>query len=238
MAAHGDAILVGNSVTNSGTLSAPNGTADMAAGNEIVLQPVGSDPRIAVSGGTGSVTNSGTVAAARAALRAAGGDVYALVENHNAITATGTKTIKGQVWLTAGGTAQVASPVTATNANGSGGAVTVNAGAIHVTGTIDASATKTAKNGGAISVVATGDDAITGTLLARPGTGGTGGTIETSGATLEIGGATVDAGAGGQWLLDPAYDLTVDATAASTIDASLNGGTGVSLVTTATSATG
>ena len=122
----GDAILVGSSVTNSGTITAPNGTIGLAAGNEILLQPAGSDPRIAISGGAGSVTNSGTLKAAQAELNAAGGNVYAIVENNGgAISATGTKTIGGHVWLTAGGTATVSDTITATNTNGTGGAVSV-----------------------------------------------------------------------------------------------------------------
>jgi len=94
----GDAILVGSSVTNLGTISAPNGTVGLAAGNEIVLRPAGSDPRIAISGGTGSVTNKGNITAAQAELASAGGNVYALAENNGGVvSATGTKTIGGHV---------------------------------------------------------------------------------------------------------------------------------------------
>ncbi|HUO93840.1 MAG TPA: filamentous hemagglutinin N-terminal domain-containing protein, partial [Rhizomicrobium sp.] len=120
----GDAILVGSTVRNSGVISAPNGTVGLAAGNEITLQPLGSDARIAISGGTGSVTNSGNIRAAQAELNAAGGNVYALVENNGgAISATGTQTINGHVWLLAGGTTSVSGTITARNANGSGGAI-------------------------------------------------------------------------------------------------------------------
>ncbi len=138
----GDAILVGRSVTNSGTISAPNGTAKLAAGNQIILQPVGGDFGIVVAGGTGDATNSGTIKAAQAALAAAGGNVYALAANNGGlISATGTKTVDGHVWLTANsGTAQVSGSVTAQNADGSGGTVTVRATTISVPGTVDASA--------------------------------------------------------------------------------------------------
>ena len=121
----GDAILVGQSVTNNGTISAPNGTVGLAAGNEILLQPVGSDARIAISGGSGSVTNSGTLRAAQVELNSAGGNVYALVENNGGvISATGTKTVGGHVWLTAGGTATITGArfLIGENANGAGGA--------------------------------------------------------------------------------------------------------------------
>ncbi len=235
----GDAILVGRSVTNSGTMTAPNGTASLAAGNQIVLQPVGGDSRIAVAGGTGDATNSGTIKAAQAALAAAGGNVYALAENGaGVVSATGTKTVDGHVWLTANsGTAQVSGSVAAQNADGSGGTVTVRASNIGVPGTVDASAQNAGHAGGQVSIVATGTTAVTGTIQARGGVSGQGGTIETSGHRLAVGGAQVDAGAGGQWLLDP-FDLTVDAAAASTIDGSLGAGTSVTLQTTATGTSG
>src|SRR6201999_4419040 len=107
----------------SGTISAPNGTAALAAGNTITLQPAGIDPRIQISGGTASVSNSGNIAAAQAELRAAGDDPYALVENSGTISATGTQTIGGHVWLTSGGTTDVTGTITARNADGSGGSI-------------------------------------------------------------------------------------------------------------------
>ncbi len=235
--ATGDAILVGRAVKNTGSVSAPNGTAVMAAGNQILLQPVGGDSRIAVSGGKGDVTNAGTVKAAQAALASAGGNIYALVENNGGINATGTANVDGHVWLTAGGTAQVSGSVSAANVDGTGGTVTARAQSISVDGTVNASATKAGQNGGTVSIVATGDTAISGTVKAKGQANGKGGTIETSGHTLEIGGATVDAGEGGHWLLDP-YNLTVDSSAASTIDSSLGAGTDVTLQTTATGISG
>jgi len=82
-----------------------------------------------------------------------------------------------------------------------------------------------------------GTTSISGAIIANNTSHtGKGGTIETSGHYLSIAG-TVDAGQGGSWLLDP-YDLTVDATAASTIDSSLGTGTNVTLQTTANSASG
>jgi filamentous hemagglutinin family protein len=237
---NGDAILVGSSVTNTGTISAPNGTVGLAAGNEVTLQPAGSDSRIAISGGTGSVTNSGDLKAAQAELNAAGGNVYALVENNGgAISATGTTNVNGHVWLTAGGTGTVtiAGNVTAQNTNGSGGAVTVRGANIALPGTINASATSTNGAGGNVSVVAANSTSVTGSISARGGASGAGGTVETSGNALAIGGAKIDAGQGGQWLLDP-YDLTVDSTAASTIDSTLGAGTSVTLKTTATGTSG
>ncbi|HKD21268.1 MAG TPA: filamentous hemagglutinin N-terminal domain-containing protein, partial [Rhizomicrobium sp.] len=236
----GDAILVGSSVTNTGSISAPSGTVGLAAGNEITLQPAGSDPRIAISGGAGSVTNAGNIRAAQAELNAAGGNVYALVENNGGIiSATGTQTINGHVWLTAGGTGtvRVAGNVTAENANGNGGDVTVRGYAINIPGTINASASAANGAGGNVSVVATNNTTVSGAIHAGGGVTGQGGAIETSGHTLSFGGSHIDAGKGGSWLLDP-YDLDVDATAATTIDNSLEAGTSVTLQTTATGASG
>jgi len=236
----GDAILVGASVTNAGTISAPNGTVGLAAGNEITLRPASGDARISVSGGTGSVTNSGNIRAAQAELNAAGGNVYAIVENNGGrISATGTQTINGHVWLTAGGTGTVtiAGAINAQNANGAGGNVTVRGYNINLPGSVNASANTANGVGGNVSVIATNNTSVTGTVRARGGASGQGGAIETSGHTLSFGGSSVDAGRGGNWLLDP-YDLNVDANAASTIDGSLNAGTSVTLQTTATSANG
>jgi hypothetical protein len=123
------------------------------------------------------------------------------------------------------------------NANGSGGTITARAQNINVSGTVDASATRAGATGGNVSIVASGDTTVTGTIKAGGKAGGKGGTVETSGHTLTIGGATVDAGEGGQWLLDP-YDLTVDSSAASTIDNSLGIGTDVTLQTTASGTSG
>jgi filamentous hemagglutinin family protein len=62
------------------------------------------------------------------------------------------------------------------------------------------------------------------------------GKIETSGANVDLGG-TITAGKGGHWIVDP-ENLTVDSSAATTIDNSLDAGTAVTLKTTSTSATG
>jgi filamentous hemagglutinin family protein len=233
----GDVILVGRNVHNTGAVSAANGTAAMAAGNEIVLQPVGSDSRIAIAGGSGDVTNEGTVTAAQARLQSAGGNVYALAGNNGGlVAATGSTTIDGHVWLTAGGNVNVTGAVVATNANGSGGTVSVAGTDIAVSGTISASATAAGMKGGSVSVIGTGATTVGGKIAAA-GKGAAGGFIETSGGTLSIGGAAIDAGDGGNWLLDPS-NLTVDSAAATTINTSLGGNTNVTLTTTSSGTSG
>src|SRR4030095_12329542 len=59
----GDAFLIATTVENHGTINAPNGTAGLAAGTEVILQPAG-DEKIGVSiaSGSGKVVNAGTVA--------------------------------------------------------------------------------------------------------------------------------------------------------------------------------
>jgi filamentous hemagglutinin family protein len=80
---------------------------------------------------------------------------------------------------------------------------------------------------------------VEGTLDASAPNGGDGGSIETSAAFAHIGAASINAsapmGKAGTWLVDP-YDLTIDGTAAATISTTLNGGTSVTEMTTATGA--
>jgi len=210
----GDVVLVGKLVNNSGSIAAKNGTAALVAGDDVTLQPSGSGLQIKVTAGSGDATNSGTVEAAQAMLNAAGGNVYALAGNNGGtIRATGSSVIDGHVWLTAGGQASVTGGVSARNADGSGGAISVTGHDIDISGSLDVSAYSPFGSGGSASVIAGGVTKVTGAIKARAGSqGGNGGSIETSGNVLNIGGATIDAsapaGLAGTWLLDP-YSLTV-----------------------------
>ena len=93
------------------------------------------------------------------------------------------------------------------------------AGTINATG-IDSS-------GGQVRLISTGGTTEVAGSISAQGAKGSAGTIETSGASLVIDTAALDAH-GGSWLLDPT-NLTVDSTSASTINASLNAGTSVTL---------
>ncbi len=238
----GDVVLVGKSVTNSGTISAPQGTAALAAGDDVTLKPVDGDQRISIAAGTGSVTNTGSVNAAAAELKAADGNVYALAGNSGVMHATGTDTVGGHIWLTSnGGDVQVTGTASASNADGSGGTVTVRGASIEVPGTIDASATAGGKSGGTASVIATGTTTVTGTIKAEGGQGATGGFIETSGATLDIGDSAristyAPGGITGIWLIDPTNFVIAaaggDATG-SFISSELNGGTNIDIESSA-----
>ncbi len=158
----GDVILVGASVRNDGTISAPEGSAQLVASDDLLLQPASdSNSGIYVRGGKGNVTNTGAIAAAQVALAAADGNVYALAGNNGGIVrATGTNVIDGHVWLTAGSNTTVAGTVAAQNADGSGGTIEASAtnGTLDVSGTVDASA--------------------------KPGSGKSGGTVNLAGANV------------------------------------------------------
>jgi filamentous hemagglutinin family protein len=242
----GDVVLIGEAATNTGAISAPNGTAALAAGTTVVLSAASGPGGIYVApdpAAKGDATNSGRIKAAAAELASAGGNVYALSGNRaGLIQATGIKTIDGQVWLTApGGATTVSGTVTARNADGAGGTIVANGKSLTVgaTARLSASATGAGKAGGAVLVGVSAPGGVneaasttvaSGARILATGKGsGAGGHIETSGGRLSIGAATVNAGAGGTWLLDP-YDLTIDAAAASTIATSLNAGTNVSEV--------
>ena len=90
--------------------------------------------------------------------------------------------------------------------------------------------------GGHVWLVADGGTLDVAGAIEAQGLGGTAGAVETSGSTVELGQARIDAH-GGVWLVDPA-DLTIDATAATTIDNALNAGTSVVEETTATGTSG
>ena len=176
---YGDVVLIGQSVENDGKISAANGTAGLAAGDDVLLQPASGDQRIYIAAGSGNVTNTGTIAAAQAELDAASGNVYALAGNTGGlISATGTATINGHVWLTSGNDVTVSGTVAATNAEGSGGTIDVSGGSssgtLSVTGTIDASATSAAGAGGEIRATA-GTVSLGSSALVEADGGGAGG---------------------------------------------------------------
>ncbi|WP_233217357.1 two-partner secretion domain-containing protein [Trinickia dabaoshanensis] len=127
----GDVFLVSaKTATNLGTISAPNGTAELAAGSEVLLQDSSSGRQVFVQmGSKGTVFNEGAIQAAQVSLQGADGNVYALSGNHQAIRATGSATRDGHVWLVADtGTVKLAGRIEAKNPDGSGGTVDTLAG--------------------------------------------------------------------------------------------------------------
>jgi filamentous hemagglutinin family protein len=126
----GDVLLIARrTVANRGTIDAPQGTAELVAGEQVLLQDAAGSRQVFVqSGSGGSVLNQGTIRAAQISLQAADGNVYALAGNHAAIRATGTATRDARVWLVAeGGQADVRGDISAVSADGSGGTVETSA---------------------------------------------------------------------------------------------------------------
>ncbi len=165
-----------------------------------------------------SVTNAGTITAANGTIGLASGSLITLVDD----TADDGGLIKveigeaGDSLTNEGALAAAAVELRAQQGN-------IYALAGNTSGVIDA--TGVATKGGQIFLTNPGGaTTVTGTLEAQ-GAGGTPGAIETSGGTLDIGSAIVNAH-GGVWLLDP-DSLTIDATAAATINAALGADTSV-----------
>ncbi len=242
-ASEGNVMLFAHTVKNAGEISASKGTAALAAGAEMFLASP-DDATVVVKvnlphakDATVGVENSGTIEAAQAELKAAGGSIYDLAVNQSGVVrATGVERRNGRVILTAGGgTVGVSGTVVATNANGSGGEVLVggdyrgeNANVPNATRTvvtkdavIDVSAASANGDGGRAIVWADESTRFLGTLAARGGAdGGDGGFAEVSGKQfLDFNPrAVVDLsarhGKAGTLLLDPAA-LTITAAASS-----------------------
>ena len=124
----GDAHFIARTIENHGTINAPKGTVGLAAGTEVILRPAGDEKMgVSVGSGPGKVVNAGTIAAAQAELKAAGGNLYALaIRNSGTIRATGVERKGGRVLLRAqGGTIENSGTIVAKNATGSGGRIAV-----------------------------------------------------------------------------------------------------------------
>jgi filamentous hemagglutinin family protein len=121
----GNIYLIAHSVQNAGSLTAPNGTVGLAAGNQVLIGDDSTHGRIIMQAPGGDVVDSGFIAAAQAELKSNGGNIYALAGNNGGqIQATGTATQNGHIWLIAEhGTTNVSDRLYAVDANGGGGAI-------------------------------------------------------------------------------------------------------------------
>lgn len=124
------ALIARDTVINAGRIDAPNGTAELAAGADVLLQDASNSRQVFVrTGSGGTVVNAGVIEAAQASLQAADGNVFALAGRHSAIRADGTAKRDGHVWLVADkGNVMLDGNIAAANADGSGGTVDTNAG--------------------------------------------------------------------------------------------------------------
>ncbi|MFC3226481.1 MBG domain-containing protein [Marinibaculum pumilum] len=187
-ASGGDVALIARRVENSGSIEAPNGTAALAAGYEVLVSDAMTDGgRFAVKvGGAGTeVRSDGAVRAAVAELRANGGHVYALAGNtEGVIAATGVARRDGRIFLTAGGGGKVTTGgrISALAAGGEGarpgGAIELSGDTVTVGG--DLSAASDSGPGGSVSVQ--------GDLVVNTGSIRAGGT---RGGTVDIGGRAI-----------------------------------------------
>ena len=148
----GDVYLLGASVINSGTVSAPTGIVGLGAGNDILIKQVG-DERVTIrpAASAGAVNNSGLVEAVQAELKAHG-NIYALAINNSGIVrATGVATRNGRVLLTSqSGTVSNSGHLIAKTQRGGGGAVRIHGGTVLVSGTVDASGRAGGTTGGSV----------------------------------------------------------------------------------------
>ncbi|AMN41472.1 YDG domain-containing protein [Rhodoplanes sp. Z2-YC6860] len=203
----GFAALLGGQVANSGVISARLGKVGLGAGELITLDLAGdgflsvavpsSQLGNLVDANGALVTNSGTI-------RASGGQVFlsaATAANilRDAVNVPGTiransvGTRGGKIVINGGlgGKVNVTGRLAA---NGSrkhgtnGGSIAVTGAAVSVTGKVTANG----KNGGAISVAATNDLAVSGSVAAA-GRDGVGGRIDLTGADVKVLGALIDA---------------------------------------------
>ncbi len=191
---------------------------------------------------TAAITNLGGI-------EASGGDIFLIarqVENRGTLSAhNGTAGLAAgsEVLLTTNGSQRVfvqaatapglvvnAGEIAATTAELKAGGGNPYALAINQTGVIRA--TGTTERDGAVWLVATTTDGLSGLArhtgeITAVDAGGRGGFVETSGETVAFSGA-VRTGAGGRWLIDP-IDVTIDAVQAGSIAASIDAGTDVTV---------
>jgi filamentous hemagglutinin family protein len=126
----GDVFLISQeSVGNAGSIDAPRGTAELAAGKEVLLKDLSIGSQVFVQAGShGEVIDKGAIRAAQISLQAADGNVFALAGKNGELRATGTATRDGHVWLVAEkGKVSAHGRIGASNADGSGGTVDTNA---------------------------------------------------------------------------------------------------------------
>lgn len=188
----GDVFLIArDAVINLGHVDAPNGTAEFATGQQVLLQDSSTGQQVFVqTGSQGVVLNAGTVRAAQVDLEAADGNIYALAGKHSVIRASGTAMRDGHVWLVAdSGSVTDSGAIRATNADGQGGTVdttaqTVSFGSGYAgkpivrAGQWNISAATFTVNGGAAGALSRSLNAGTSINLATTGANGTSGDLD------------------------------------------------------------
>ncbi|MDD5303754.1 MAG: filamentous hemagglutinin N-terminal domain-containing protein, partial [Elusimicrobia bacterium] len=247
----GDVLLIAHTVQNTGEIVATHGTAALAAGTEVLIQP-GGDERVFVKAGGSDkaavgVDQQGRIAAATAELKAAGGNVYSLaINNAGLVQATGVERRGGRVYLVAEGgdiALKSGSVIDASGADG-GGTVLVGGDSQGLNPDVPNASVVTVEAGAAIKadalengdggkVVVWGTDAASfrGLISAKGGVeGGNGGNVEVSGGHLDFDGmadARAPQGLLGTLLLDP-WNLRISDSAQSGITGTFASDSGAS----------
>lgn len=218
----GDVFLIAREVRNSGSITAREGTVGLAAGSEVVIAPAGEERIAIVPNGEGSVENSGTIEAATAELKAAGGNAYALaINNSGLVRANGFQRRGGRLYLSAGGRGKI---VNTGRLESRGGEVRIQTqGEVEVSGDVDASSDSEA--GGKIVIDASQVRILGPPVLDASGTEG--GEVALSGSeSVHVDGAVKangNAGNGGVVTMQ-APDISLGENANIRADGSLSGG--------------
>jgi hypothetical protein len=213
----GDVLLIASrEVDNVGMLSAPKGTAEIAAGQQVLLQDSTTGQQVFVQNGSdGKIVNRGTIEAAQISLQAADGNIFALAGTHSVLRATGTATRDGHVWLVADtGRVWLDGTVQTSNANGSGGTVDMNAKTVRIAGgpTVLANQWNITTpsftvDGLSAPVLQSNLDRGTSITLQTTGAGGASGDIDLASSIRWSGGASLTLGAYRSLTIDTAAQL-------------------------------
>ena len=235
--------LLGRQVKNTGQIVAEDGFVLLASGDEVLLQPNGTNLAVqldetteAVKQAGVGVENLGEVDGEEIMFSA--GDAFATAVRHNGV-ARATQSIELH---SDGGRIEVGGELVAGTEDGGrieiggtdlGGEGTPTAASVTISesAVVDASS-QGEGDGGHVVVWSDGLTEMFGGISAVGGQSGSGGYAEVSGREVDFGynGWNIALGAGGEFLLDP-VDVVIDAATAGNIVQSLSGGTAVSIVT-------
>jgi filamentous hemagglutinin family protein len=133
----GDVMLIaGNNIVNAGRIAALRGTAELAVGQQVLLQDSSTGRQLFVqTGSDGNIENAGPISAAQVSLQAADGNIFALAGEHTTIRATGAAMRDGHVWLVADtGAVALGGTIEARNADGGGGVVDTGGASLQLGG--------------------------------------------------------------------------------------------------------
>ena len=236
--------LLGRQVKNTGQIVAEDGFVLLASGDEVLLQPNGTNLAVqldetteAVKQAGVGVENLGEVDGEEIMFSA--GDAFATAVRHNGV-ARATQSIELH---SDGGRIEVGGELVAGTEDGGrievggtdlGGEGTPTAASVTISesAVVDASS-QGEGDGGHVVVWSDGLTEMFGGIVAVGGPSGSGGYAEVSGREVDFGydGWNIALGAGGEFLLDP-VDVVIGATEAGSIVSLLSAGTSVTIPTT------